>query len=248
MILLMIRNDYPEPTIVRSRRRKRTVALHVEQDGSLKVMAPQRTSMKWIKAFINERSEWIADRRRAIRARKDNATLSLKDGSKVPFHGKEVRLHLNKTHHDELISSSYNSEDQLLSINIPAQMSADIQEEEIKTELILWYKKQARSLIPERVDYWSEHTNLRPTRVIFNGAKQQWGSCNSKNEIRLNWRLILAAPELIDYIIVHELCHIPHKNHGPNFWSLCIQHLPETMKLRQALKKWEKSHHPAHYP
>lgn len=244
----MIREPYPEPTIVRSRKRKRTVALHVQSDGALRVLAPQRTSMKWIKEFINERSEWIADRRRSIKARQSSPALTLKDGSKLPFHGEEMTLRLNKTHHDELISSSYNSEERIFSINIPSQMDESVQEEEIKTELVLWYKKQARTLIPERVEHWAERTDLRPTKVIFNGAKQQWGSCNSKNEIRLNWRLILASPAIIDYIVVHELCHIPHKNHGPNFWSLCIKHLPETMKARQALKKWEKNHHPAHFP
>lgn len=248
MILPMSTDNIPEPTIVRSRKRKRTVALHVQQDGSLRVLAPQRTSMKWINAFIAERSDWIAHRRKAIHNRNEKAPLIFQHGAKLPFQGKDITLVVEQVPQDCAVTTSYNPEKQEINITLPTNMPPEVQKEEIKTELTLWYKKQARALLPERMDYWSEHMSMKPTRLFFSNTKQQWGSCNSKDEIRLNWRLILASQELYDYVIVHELCHIPHKNHGAHFWSLCADILPDMVKRRQALKKWEEIHHPASFP
>ena len=236
------------PTIIRSKKRKRTVALHVQPDGSLRVLAPQRTSLKWINAFIQERKDWIEQRRKTILKRQAKPALLLEHGAKLPFYGKEITLLLQTDREEKGVTTSYDEDNHEMRIILPEQMSQEIQKEEIKTELTLWYKKQARTLMPQRVEHWSEIMNLRPSRLFFSNTKSQWGSCNSKNEIRLNWRLILAAPELVDYVIVHELCHIPHKNHGHNFWQLCADTLPDMVKRRQALKKWEEIHHPASFP
>ncbi len=248
MLPLMIPEPSSDITIIRSRRRKRTVALHVQQDGSLRVLAPQRTSVKWIKSFIAERALWIEKRRQAIQSNAKKPSLLFEDGAKLPFYGNEITMFLYTSEENKAITNSYHHETSELHIVLPAQMSLETRKEEIKTELTLWYKKQARTHLPERVELWSKRMNLKPSRLFFSNTKQQWGSCNHKNEIRLNWHLILASPELIDYVIVHELAHITHKNHGHSFWSLCIDTLPDTVKRRQALRKWEERHHPATFP
>lgn len=248
MIHLMKPETIPEPTIIRSRKRRRTVALHVEQDGSLRVLAPQRTSMKWINAFIKERADWIAKRRKAITTKQQKTLLSLTHGAKLPFQGNEIELHIKVEEKESSITTSFDPEKKQIQVILPNSLPQKTQSDEVKTELILWYKKQARALMPSRVEHWSKVMDLKPSRLFFSNTKQQWGSCNSKNEIRLNWRLILAGQDLMDYVIVHELCHIPHKNHGHKFWQLCADTLPDMVKRRQALRKWEENHHPASFP
>jgi len=245
MILYM---NMPQITIIRSKRRKRTVSLHVEQDGGLRVLAPNRTSLKFINSFIEERKDWIENRRKEIQTKKERSPIKLEHNSKISFIGNKIRLIVKYTDKDIVVSSSYCEKNSEIYINIPSNMPDDVQKEEIKTEIILWYKKQAREYLPKRMKYWAEKTSLYPTKIITNNAKQQWGSCNSKNEIRLNWRLILANSDLIDYVIVHELCHIKHKNHGVRFWALCAKIIPDMIKRRKNLRKWEESHHPAYFP
>lgn len=80
-------------------------------------------------------------------------------------------------------------------------------------------KKQARISILERLESYSRIMNLTYKKFRLSGAKSRWGSCSGKNTISINWRLVLAPPEVLDYVIIHELAHIAEKNHSPRFWK-----------------------------
>lgn len=209
-------------SITRSAKRKRTVALQVQPDGSVQVHAPLRTSLKWIEAFVASRARWIERRRREVQAKRQAAQLVLTPETPVPYLGAYAPL------------AHYCPEAR--GMTDPA---------ELRTELVLWYKKQARRELPARTAAWAEKTGLKPSKVLVSAPRQRWGSCNEKNEIRLSWRLILAPPELVDYVIVHELAHIPHKNHGRSFWNCVARFLPDWQARRKALRGAEKDgiHH-----
>lgn len=219
----------PKATIIRSAKRRRTVALTVEGDGSLRVLAPMKTSVAWIEAFIAERAGWIARRRKAALARPQPQPLA--DGVHVPFQGVDHELCINRTAPHETC----------IALALPADVPLKTLADEIETELTLWYKKQARCIIPERVAFWAERLKVRPARVIITAPDKRWGSCSVKNDIRLNWKLIKAAPELLDYVIVHELCHIPHKNHGKRFWKMVTAAMPDAPALRRRLRGFERA-------
>jgi predicted metal-dependent hydrolase len=232
-------------TIIRSPKRKRSVALTVEPDGSLRVLAPKKVSQAWIDAFIEQKAPWISRRRKIVAAKQERAAIRLKDGSTLPLQGMSLRLSI---HEGPASSLAHVPETQSLSITLPKGLSEETAREEIRTELVLWYRKQARRALPARVQLWAESMGVHPTRLSISNAQHQWGSCNSKNEIRLNWRLITAAPEIIDYVIVHELAHITHKNHGIRFWAKVEKHIPDMRKRRQALRKWEEIYPPSSFP
>ena len=93
---------------------------------------------------------------------------------------------------------------------------------------------RARSELPQRVAHWSRVTGLVPTGVKITGAKTRFGSCNSRNSLCFSWRLMQYPDEAIDLVVVHELCHIAHHDHGPGFYALLGSILPdhrERMKL-----------------
>jgi len=291
-------------TIVRSPKRKRTVALHVEADGTLTVTAPLRTSLGWINAFIREKAGWIARRQKAQAEKRARPVLRLCDGCMVPYLGQELRItiqdrdnkkmasghkthrlrhcegasaplaiqHTNDPHspqwiereldcrapkaglaitimdgyaHNGSLTAEASDEETnptpCIPVSLPANLPADLVHDELKTELVLWYKKQARHIFAERMAYWATQLKVSPSRLIITNPRRRWGSCNAKNEIRLNWRLIMATPEVLDYVIVHELCHIPHKNHGKRFWRLVGTFIPQVSEKRQVLRNWEKS-------
>ena len=94
----------------------------------------------------------------------------------------------------------------------------------------------AEAFIPRRAAYWAERMGLCPTGVRITGAKKRFGSCSAQNSLCFSWRLMLYPPEAIDYVVVHELAHIVHKNHGPAFYALIEQYLSDHRARRALLK------------
>lgn len=104
------------------------------------------------------------------------------------------------------------------------------------------YKEAAREYIPKRADYYlAAYPDLFPrchSRISVREQKTRWGSCSSKGTLSFNWKLMLAPPAILDYVIVHELCHLAHMNHSERFWSCVATILPDYKERR----KWLKEH------
>ena len=94
----------------------------------------------------------------------------------------------------------------------------------------------AKEYLPSRVAYFSELMKLTPTAVTITGAKTRFGSCSGTNRLCFSWRLMLYPKEAIDYVVVHELSHIVHKNHSAAFYDLIASYLPDWKRLRQLLR------------
>lgn len=97
-------------------------------------------------------------------------------------------------------------------------------------------KKNALPYLKERTDYFSGIMGLEPTGVKITSAKKRFGSCSAKNSICYSWRLMLYPKEAIDYVVVHELAHIAHKNHGPQFYALIEKYLPDYKEREKLLR------------
>ncbi len=95
-------------------------------------------------------------------------------------------------------------------------------------------KALAHEILPKKTAYYSEQMGLKPTGVKITSARTRFGSCSAKNSICYSWRLMQYPPEAIDYVVVHELAHIAHKNHGPAFYA-CIAHILPDYQTRRAL-------------
>ncbi len=98
-------------------------------------------------------------------------------------------------------------------------------------------RSMAQSYMPERVKYWSGIMKLKPTGIKITAAKKRFGSCNSKNSICFSLMLMLYPQEAIDYVIVHELAHITHKNHSKNFYDLVKKYYPDYKNAEKLLKQ-----------
>lgn len=97
-------------------------------------------------------------------------------------------------------------------------------------------KSKALPYLTERTEYFSEIMGLKPTGIKITSAKKRFGSCSGKNSICYSWRLMLYPPEAIDYVVVHELAHIAHKNHGKDFYGLIEKTLPDYKNREKLLK------------
>ena len=97
-------------------------------------------------------------------------------------------------------------------------------------------KAKARAVLPEKVAYWSEKMGVRPTGLKITTARKRYGSCSGKNSLCFSCFLMDCPEEAIDLVVVHELCHIREKNHGPRFYALLGQYLPDYKERKKLLR------------
>jgi predicted metal-dependent hydrolase len=90
-----------------------------------------------------------------------------------------------------------------------------------------WYRRQARLVLAERVAAYAWQTGLQPKKLRIGAARTRWGSCSSKGTLSFTWRLVMAPQQVVDYVVVHELCHLQVKNHSRDFWARVKAILPD---------------------
>ena len=100
------------------------------------------------------------------------------------------------------------------------------------------YRNMARNLFTTRVDYYQRLTGGNYTKITIRDQKSRWGSCSSRGTLSFNYRLIFAPPGVLDYVVVHELCHLTHMNHSKDFWNMVESVMPEYRQY----KAWLRNH------
>lgn len=108
----------------------------------------------------------------------------------------------------------------------------------IEKELYVWYTKQAREKITQRVEYYSKIMSAEYLTLTFSDTRSQWGSCSPENNLQFSWRLIMAPLSVLDYVVIHELAHTKEKNHTWKFWSV-VKRITPAYKQHM---KWLKVH------
>ena len=117
-------------------------------------------------------------------------------------------------------------------------VSKDIPEDKIISKLKGWYKKKAKNVLEERLNYICSLIKLKPNAFRISDSKGRWGACNSKGNISFNFRVVMLEPSVIDYVIVHELCHLVEMNHSKRFWDLVYSFLPNAESQKQKIKEY----------
>lgn len=208
--------------LIRSKRK--TLQLAISPEGKLIVRAPLRLSMKQILQFAEEHRDWIEkNRSRVLEQRKNALATEFREGGRAYYLGQACRL------------KSWDGKDFYLQgdkmLFPKALMDKPID------PLERWYRQRAREYINERLKYYSARTGIDFRSFGITSARKRWGSCSSKNSLNFAWRLIQAAPRAIDYVVVHELCHVIHKNHSRDFWKLVESIMPEYREQREWLRE-----------
>ena len=211
------------------RAKRKSVGFIVDERG-LTVRAPRWVSREEIETMIYEREAWIQeklDQFSAWKAKKQEADESFADGRILAYLGDVVTLRLQP--HARAVTL----EGRDLLINRSLESDA----ETIKACALKWFKNEARRYLGDRLQTMALEAGLTFESWKLSGAKGRWGCCTSARTIRLNWRLIHLDPELIDYVIAHELAHLDEMNHGPRFWARVEMLCPDFLSRRARLKK-----------
>jgi len=212
--------------------RRRSISIIVRPDKSVTVRAPLRTSLRSIERFVQLKSAWI-------QKHLNNPGIKLTNNDKKYIDG-EIFLYLGKEYKLRKIVSA----GQYVKLNGEL---IEVGQEDLNDTgrtrflLVRWYILTARKDLTERLrDILNRNEELRfePSGLVIRQLKSRWGSCSSKGKITLNSELVKLDPVLIDYVIIHELCHLKHHNHGPDFHKMLGELIPEYKSLRKELRKY----------
>ena len=206
--------------IIKSKRR--TLSLSINENAELIVRAPNQISNKRIEEFIIEKSKWINKNKNLMQSRINEMNDSDSDylflGNIYPL----IKVYENPNKID------FNGTEFITSIE---------NQDTFKASLKSWYKIKFKEIAIPRLNYFSDKYNLKINQVRFKNQKTLWGSCSSKNNINLNYLLVMAPMIVIDYVIIHELVHTVHKNHSENFWNAVEVIMPDYKKAKKWLNK-----------
>lgn len=200
------------------RTRRRSIALIVDRNGDLIVRAPLKSKDSEIDKFINKKANWIIEKR----------TLAKKSGyKKLKFKGAEQITILGKTYSIELTESKRVKIDNDRII-VPNTNS----ENYLKNYLIRTCKKY----LPPRLDKLCENYGFTYNGITITSATTRWGSCGYKNTLNFTYKLIMCPKDVVEYLLVHELCHTKVKNHSAKFWQKVESILPNYKEQENWLK------------
>ncbi len=213
-------NQYP--VVVTRKAFRRSITLKIQPDQPLCIVANSTVTTETMLLFLNSKKSWIEKNIKKIQQRQP-ATVKpeFENGSLFPYLGEQKYFQFADSQQKKI---NFIIEDGFLVCSRP--VDADLNHEVLQKKLNNFYKKEAIAYLGKRLQLWSEQTGLYPKKVNFRAPRSRWGSCSSNQHISLNWKLICQPAPLIDYVIVHELCHLKHLNHSDHFWQLLESILP----------------------
>ena len=202
---------------------RRTIGISVDQRG-VRVGAPIHAPLAKIEALLRSHSDWL--RQKLSDWQNRPVPEPLRDGSTIPWLGRPLLLRVT---HDKP-RSRWRIEEGVLELFVPAEST-------LTSALAAVLKPRARAFFLERLIHYAGRLGVPVPLLRLSSAKSRWGSCNARGEIRLSWRLIHFSPDLIDYVIAHELAHLKEMNHGSRFWAVVAQLYPDWQTARATLKQ-----------
>ncbi len=212
--------------LIRSRRR--TIALAVTADASLIVRAPMNTPLSYIEWLVESKIDWI---RRAIArasSRPRPVVHEYIDGESFLYLGESYKLRV------------VNKPEKKLDFCGEFLLSSK-EKRRARELLIAWYKKEAKKKLSERVEWCAHRAGISYKSIKITTANKRWGSCSTSGNLNFSWRLIMAPLSVVDYVVVHELAHIEHRNHSKQFWNRVKVMYSNYEKARSWLQANEKT-------
>ena len=217
--------EIPVEKIIRSRRR--TIALEVTPAATLVVRAPLRVPAAFIDETIRQRSAWILRKMDEMKQRPVLPCHQYTEGELFLYLGRAYPLHF--------IDDGGITIKRCDRLCVSRTLLPDI-----RNLLKRWYREEAGKEIHARCMWFSLKSGYVPATVNITDARQRWGSCTHKGGLNFSWRLIQAPPEVVDYVIVHELTHISQPDHSKQFWAKVQNILPDYKQRRKWLRENEQ--------
>ncbi|MGL4373116.1 MAG: M48 family metallopeptidase [Turicibacter sp.] len=205
------------------RKKIKNIYLKVKRNGDIVLSAPTRIEMTYLEQFIQSKLSWIQQKKKNYEQREQKGAIPTEknDSSVYLFGEKLIKLPIKATAHHISVESPY------LKLYYPPQTSEEIQEAKLEKWLLEQLDKQIKH---DLMTYWHyfKAQGISPVEIKYRKMKATWGVCRpTRRSLTFNKNLVHCHPNFIEYVVVHELCHLIHPNHGQQFYELVQQLLPQ---------------------
>ena len=205
------------------RQKRRTLTVTVTDDGRVVARAPLLLQKSAVDRFVAEKADWIRIR---VAAARNRPAYAFADGESLPFAGGTLRL-------------AVSAEARRVSHSNGVLTLPDGTRDARREAVVRFYKRAARGVFSSRVQALAAAMGVAPGPLRVSDARTRWGSCGKDDSVNLCWRLLLAPPPILDYVIVHELAHTVRRDHSKAFWAVVSRFIPDWKQKR----RWLADHH-----
>lgn len=214
--------------IHRTNKKIKRISLGLENKNEIIVKTPLKFKSHMIKEIVYEYKEWIL---RSIEKVPSKNSFDFVSGGVVPFLG--INYPMNLVVNDKMRNVRFTLNDEVFTVEYNENCN---NYDDFIDGLKLFYKFNAEKIIDPMFDEWTYKTQLLPNKIGYRYAKGRWGSCSHINNISINYKLLQFEKKAIEYVVLHELCHIQEKNHSAKFWDLVSFYMPDYKTVEKTLK------------
>ena len=221
-----------EYEVQRSKRRRKTVQITMD-GGRVLVVAPMDTPGSKLETIVHKRAPRILRQSPVPSSRAPRKRFV--SGETLPYLGRNVRLLVESA---DVPSPRVRFDHWSFRIAVPILSDETDRYDGITKVVAQWYRRRAELRLPQAVEMWRKRIGLSETPgVLIRDQRQRWGSCAPDGTLRFNWRVVMLAPALIEYVVVHELAHSRVNSHSAEYWALVSNLLPDAQQRRQRLRE-----------
>lgn len=211
-------------------RDRKTLEISIEPPNNIRVRAPKRATEEEIKKIVNSKGKWIVQK---LFEFKDVEYRKIK---KEYVNG-ETFMYLGRNYSLQIIENKKIKKPKVKLYRGKFYIKTNTKDQKkLKEAMEKWYREKALEKILEKVDYYKSYFNNEPNSVKVKQQKKRWGSCNTKGDLMFNWRCVMAPSNVLDYLVVHEMCHMVYFNHSKDFWGLVESIIPDYRNRKEWLK------------
>jgi predicted metal-dependent hydrolase len=229
----IIIDNHPITYTVTYQKNRKSVQLKLKSTDHIAITAPTQFPKEGIEKILLDKSKWIIkqiDRLTSIATNPINKSIS--PGAAILYLGQpHTLIFITKNNCEPAVHLEENK----IVLHLPLLAPNDIS---ATSQLLLsqWYFDRALKTLSAKTAFWASTIKVNPKRITIKDQKTRWGSCSSRGNINYNWRIIMAPKEVIDYLIVHELCHLRIPNHSESFWQEVEKYSPNFKQYRAWLR------------
>jgi predicted metal-dependent hydrolase len=223
--------DASIPYAVQRSTRARYARIEVDAAG-VRVIVPERMPLREVAPFVARKQRWIERTLRRYRqAEAEAPNVRLAEGGSVPYLGEELQLRVRVEPGRVRPHVARRGPELRVAVG-------ERGEEAVRDALERWYRRQARAEVAPRLDAACARAGASYTGLSIRGQRTRWASCSSRGAMSFNWRLLLAPPEILDYVVEHEVAHLEVLGHSRRFWALVARRCPGYRRHEQWLRRY----------
>ena len=208
--------------------RKMTATVRV-REGKVSVVVPDSTIMNTVEALVTKKTKWIREKLLLQREHQPTKPKEYVSGESFTYLGRNYRLKVQNGP-TKSVKLKYGR----LVAHVPP--SVQKRDQYVQNALTDWYREHALGKLHSKVGRYAQVIGVIPLSVGIKTFKGRWGSCSTKGNLLFNWKVIIAPNRIVDYVVVHELCHLHEHNHSPKFWKHVERVFPDYLECREWLK------------